>query len=58
MKIEIAENEVRLIPENQFERDALTILKNGGVNEIEFEDNWNSSGHLKLKQSSPYDWGS
>ncbi len=53
MKIETTEYSVILVPESDWEREALAKLKRGGVNKMNFDDDWNQSGRLHLKQTTP-----
>ena len=49
MKIEEKETGIRLIPENQWERDRLKKLRQAGkIDKIRFDDDWNSEGNLTL----------
>lgn len=48
MKIEETETTIRLIPENDWEKDKLESLRERGVEKTEFQDDWNRSGYLVL----------
>ena len=50
MKIEETEAGMRLIPENQWEKEKLEVLrKRSRIDSIRFEDDWNSTGYLELR---------
>lgn len=48
MKIEIHQDQIILRAENSFEQDALDTLESRRIAKIEFEDNWNNTGGLRL----------
>lgn len=48
MKIEETEDSIRLIPESKWERDKLKTLRERGVDDIRFEDDWKGTGYLRL----------
>lgn len=56
MKIEETENSIKLIPENEYEREKLKRLQQRGVEKVQFEDAWNSQGALILHHHThPWD---
>lgn len=56
MKIERQEKSMRLIPENNWEIEALKELKNHGIEKMQFQDDWNSTGYLQLNYTThPWD---
>lgn len=48
MKIEKQETSVRLLPENEWERQALKELRQKGAEKIEFQDDWEQTGYLQI----------
>lgn len=46
MKIERTEYSVKLLPESQFERECLKLLKDSSIKSKQFEDAWNGTGPL------------
>lgn len=56
MKLESGEYEIRLIPESEYEKDILHVLKNKGVEKIEWQDTWEQSGPLILKLRNHSEW--
>lgn len=58
MKVETTEYSVILVPESDWERQALFKLKQGGVRNMNFDDDWNQTGRLHLKQTTGDEhWG-
>lgn len=56
MKIERQEKSIRLIPENNWEIDALKELRQHGIEKMQFQDDWNNTGYLQLNYTShPWD---
>ena len=49
MKIQLGENSIKLCPESEWEKEALKRLKNRGVNKMQFQDEWNREGWLRLE---------
>lgn len=45
MKIEKQETSIRLLPENEWEREALKDLRKKGAEKIEFQDDWDRKGY-------------
>lgn len=55
MKIIRHENAVELVPESDFEREALKFLKSSvGNGKVEWTDSWEQSGNLKFEKAP--DW--
>jgi len=48
MKAEMSENSVKLFPENKWEEEVLKKLRQRKVDEIHFQDDWDSKGYLEL----------
>ena len=51
MKIQLGENSIKLCPESEWEKEALIRLKNRGVKKIQFQDEWNREGWLRLEHN-------
>lgn len=49
MRVQLGENSVKLIPESEWEKEALQRLKRRGINKMEFQDAWNYDGWLRLE---------
>lgn len=48
MRVELSEHSVKLFPESDFEIKALKRLRDNKVDDIKFEDDWESEGYLEL----------
>ena len=57
MKGEIRESGVTLVPENEFDKKVLKVLRKHGtiIEKIHFEDDWEAKGKLYIDFSN--DWG-
>lgn len=56
MRAEMTETSVKLIAENNFERQVLSRLKKQGVDSIKFENEWDQNGALILEHGKhPWD---
>jgi hypothetical protein len=51
MTIQLGENSIKLIPESEWEKEALQRLKNRGINKMQFQDEWNREGWLRLEHN-------
>lgn len=58
MRVSADEHEVRLRPENHWEREQLERLQKHGVESVQWEDAWDQKGDLVLTLSQhPWDQG-
>lgn len=55
MKVKTTEKTIELISENDFEKQALKVLKQKGVKKISFSDSWEGTGPLILELNS-HEW--
>jgi hypothetical protein len=58
MKIERTEHSIKLLPESEFEKECLNILRNSSIKSKEFSDAWNGTGPLIISFPTDDDhWG-
>lgn len=55
MKVEKREDGITLVPESDFEIDALKWMKREYIQKMHFEDDWNSKGKFYIDFNR--DWG-
>ena len=55
MKVEQQENGIALIPETDFEREALKRLRKKSIKSMQFEDAWDQKGRFLIEFDE--EWG-
>ena len=58
MKTELSETFCKLIPETEWDKQALSAIRKAGVESVQFEDEWNNTGPLVLNFPDREAWGS
>jgi hypothetical protein len=48
MKVEKREDGITLVPESEFEREALIQVKKSRIKNMEFEDSWDQKGKFLI----------
>jgi len=56
MKIERSEHKIVLIPETEFEAEALRLLASRSIEKVRFQDSWNRTGGLEITLNDPNNW--
>lgn len=57
MKIERAENSIKLVPESPWEIECLKELRCADITTRNFEDDWDRTGPLIINFRDKDDWG-
>jgi hypothetical protein len=55
MKVEKREDGITLVPESEFEREALKSLQGRSIKDMRFEDAWEQRGRFIIRFDT--DWG-
>lgn len=55
MKIEETHNSIKLIPEDNWEKDKLKVLRSKSIGKLQFQDDWDQTGYLELCYE-PHPW--